>query len=77
MFVAMGLSAIMPVIHGLNLYGMGHMKSAIGLLWLLLEGFLYTLGATIYAVSTTILGFNARLMDHTGSHSRAPLPKEI
>ena len=54
MFVAMGLSAIMPVIHGLNLYGMGQMKNSIGLLWLFLEGFLYTAGATIYAVSAII-----------------------
>lgn len=56
MFVAMGLSAIMPVFHGLNLYGFEQMRSAIGLLWLILQGFLYILGAAIYAVSTNLHG---------------------
>lgn len=49
MFVSMGLSAIFPVIHGLWLYGPGQMTDQIGLYWLLLQGFLYILGATIYA----------------------------
>jgi adiponectin receptor len=49
MFVSMGLSAIFPVIHGLWLYGPKQMTDQIGLHWLLLQGFLYILGATIYA----------------------------
>ncbi|EAW09635.1 hemolysin III family protein [Aspergillus clavatus NRRL 1] len=49
MFVGMGLSAVFPVIHGLRLYGMEQMTRQIGLGWLLLQGFLYILGATIYA----------------------------
>lgn len=49
MFVGMGMSAIFPVVHGLVLYGTGQMVRQIGLWWVLLQGFLYTLGAAIYA----------------------------
>lgn len=49
MFVGMGLSAVFPVIHGLQLYGIDRMRRQIGLEWLLLQGFLYILGAGIYA----------------------------
>ena len=46
----MGLSAVFPVIHGLKLYGVEQMQSRIGLTWLVLQGFLYILGAGLYAV---------------------------
>jgi adiponectin receptor len=49
MFVAMGLSAVFPVVHGWLLYGVDQMTRQIGLDWLLLQGFLYILGAAIYA----------------------------
>ena len=49
MFTAMGLSAVVPVIHGLFLYSPGQLNRQIGLDWLLLQGFLYVTGAGIYA----------------------------
>ncbi|KAN0083331.1 hemolysin-III related domain containing protein [Elaphomyces granulatus] len=49
LFVSMGLSAVFPVVHGLLLYGVRQMTLQIGLGWLLLQGFLYILGAVIYA----------------------------
>lgn len=49
MFVGMGLSAIFPVLHGLQIYGPGLMTRQIGLGWMLLQGGLYILGAGIYA----------------------------
>lgn len=49
MFVGMGLSAIFPVLHGLYLFGFERMRQQIGLIWVLLQGFLYILGAAIYA----------------------------
>jgi adiponectin receptor len=49
MFVGMGLSAVFPVIHGSQMYGVEQMTRQIGLRWLLLQGFLYILGAGIYA----------------------------
>jgi adiponectin receptor len=52
MFVGMGLSAIVPVLHGLQMYSVQEMQDRIGLTWLLLQGFLYIFGAGLYAVST-------------------------
>ncbi|KAL0633769.1 hypothetical protein Q9L58_007308 [Maublancomyces gigas] len=49
MFVAMGGSAVVPVIHGLKLYGRAELNGRMGLGWMLLEGALYISGATIYA----------------------------
>ena len=51
MFVLMGLSAVFPVLHGIELYGVHEMRDRIGLTWLVLQGFLYILGAGLYAVS--------------------------
>lgn len=53
MFVAMGLSAVFPVLHGLIFFGLQQMSSQIGLAWVVLQGLLYILGAGIYAVSNT------------------------
>ena len=54
MFVAMGLSAVFPALHGIKLYGLQQMNDRIGLSWLVLQGFLYVLGAGLYAVSQSI-----------------------
>lgn len=51
MFVGLGLSALFPVLHGVEMYGIDAMQDRIGLIWLLLQGFLYILGAGLYAVS--------------------------
>ena len=51
MFVAMGLSAVFPVLHGLIVFGLQQMISQIGLSWVVLQGLLHILGAGIYAVS--------------------------
>lgn len=51
MFVALGLSAVFPILHGLKMYGFAEMQDRIGLFWLVLQGFLYILGAGLYAVS--------------------------
>ncbi|KAK3049326.1 hypothetical protein LTS18_012790, partial [Coniosporium uncinatum] len=45
MFVAMGLSAVVPVFHGLSLYGVDKMTQLIGLPWLVAQGLLYLIGA--------------------------------
>lgn len=51
MFVAMGLSALFPVLHGIKTFGMAQMERQMGLSWLVTQGVLYILGAGIYAVS--------------------------
>jgi adiponectin receptor len=49
LFVAMGLSAVFPVLHGLALYGYAHLRRTLGLHWLVAQGALYITGASIYA----------------------------
>jgi len=49
MFVLLGLSAVIPCLHGLEIYGMEQMNRQIGLFWVVLQGSLYILGAAIYA----------------------------
>ncbi|RKF57778.1 ADIPOR-like receptor SPBC12C2.09c [Erysiphe neolycopersici] len=49
MFIAMGLSALFPVIHGLKIYGFHTMRSRIGLVGLVFEGIFYIMGASLYA----------------------------
>jgi adiponectin receptor len=49
MFVLMGLSAVFPMIHGIRLYGLQHMRQAASLDWVVAQGVMYILGAAIYA----------------------------
>ncbi|KAE8445831.1 hypothetical protein EG329_012754 [Mollisiaceae sp. DMI_Dod_QoI] len=55
MFVLMGLSAVFPVLHGVEMYGIDDMQDRIGLTWLVLQGALYITGAGVYAVSVQCL----------------------
>lgn len=64
MFVAMGLSAIFPVIHGLMLYGLASMDRRIGLTWLVIQGMLYVAGAGLYAVGIPQLLFINAIFDY-------------
>ncbi|KAL2046268.1 hypothetical protein N7G274_001715 [Stereocaulon virgatum] len=49
MFVGFGLSAVFPVLHGVYIYGVEKMQYSMGLYWVILQGFLYILGAGLYA----------------------------
>ncbi|GAM88022.1 hypothetical protein ANO11243_060510 [Dothideomycetidae sp. 11243] len=49
MFVAMGLSAVFPVVHGVAIYGRAQLEKQMGLSWVVLQGALYVLGAALYA----------------------------
>ncbi|KAI1083102.1 HlyIII-domain-containing protein [Whalleya microplaca] len=50
MFVGLGVSGIVPVCHGLSVYGYQSLEERMGLNWVLLQGFLYIFGAFLYAV---------------------------
>ena len=50
MFVAMGLSSVWSVLHGIELFGFEQLHKQIGLWWMILEGVLYISGALLYAV---------------------------
>ncbi|KAI5198357.1 hypothetical protein AUEXF2481DRAFT_31720 [Aureobasidium subglaciale EXF-2481] len=49
MFVAMGASAVVPVLHGVSLFGVTQLQKQMGLSYLVLQGVLYISGAAIYA----------------------------
>ncbi|MCJ1377142.1 hypothetical protein MMC17_000234 [Xylographa soralifera] len=63
MFVAMGLSAIVPVLHGLRRYGFRQMEYQIGLSWLVLQGVLYIVGAGLYAVGLRSLARHGSMVE--------------
>ena len=48
-FVGLGLSGIVPFIHGLLIYGYTELNQKMSLNLVLLQGFLYVTGAAIYA----------------------------
>lgn len=51
MFVAEGLTTVIPVLHALTIFSVDELRGRIGLFWLMLEGAFYLLGAGLYAVS--------------------------
>lgn len=51
MFIALGLSAVIPVIDGLRRYGLSPMVDLISLPWLVSQGLFYIFGALLYGVS--------------------------
>ncbi|PSS05129.1 hemolysin-III related-domain-containing protein [Coniella lustricola] len=50
MFVGLGVSGVVPVLHGLTIYGFSELNERMGLSWVLLQGVLYISGAFLYAV---------------------------
>ncbi|KAI1780110.1 hemolysin-III related-domain-containing protein [Hypoxylon cercidicola] len=50
MFVCLGVSGLVPVCHGLSIYGYESLRERMGLNWVLFQGFLYIFGAFLYAV---------------------------
>lgn len=48
-FLALGLSAVVPVAHGYILYDYATLRLTMGLDWLILSGSLYVVGALTYA----------------------------
>ncbi|KAF9149990.1 hypothetical protein BG015_008197 [Linnemannia schmuckeri] len=66
LFLAMGLSAVFPVVHGLVLYGFQLARKAIALDYMLLMGFFYVLGAILYGTRTPERFFPGKF-DHFGS----------
>ncbi|KAF2843419.1 HlyIII-domain-containing protein [Patellaria atrata CBS 101060] len=49
MFLLMGHSGILPVLHSIWLHGLNVTNQRIGLFWMVLQGLMYTLGAGLYA----------------------------
>jgi adiponectin receptor len=51
MFVGLGLSGVVPILHALSIYGFQELDQRLGLSWVILQGALYIFGAFLYAVS--------------------------
>lgn len=68
MFVAMGLSAVLPILHGMQLYGLATLTHTIGLPWVVLQGMLYIVGAGLYAV---------RNPPPPDTHTTSPFPRNF
>jgi adiponectin receptor len=49
LFVGMGLSALLPVTHGIIIFGFRHLDQRIKLKYLITQGALYIIGAALYA----------------------------
>ncbi|KAI3329376.1 hemolysin-III channel protein Izh2 [Xylariaceae sp. AK1471] len=49
MFVGLGVSGVVPVCHGLTIYGYQSLNERMGLNWVLFQGALYIFGAFLYA----------------------------
>lgn len=54
MFIGMGLSSIIAVIHGCFLFGTSQFHRQIQFSWMIYEGVLYISGAALYAVSSLV-----------------------
>jgi predicted membrane channel-forming protein YqfA (hemolysin III family) len=63
MFVGLGLSGVVPILHGLSIYGFHQLDKQMGLRWVMLQGALYIFGAFLYAVSDFPSGFAAFMTD--------------
>ena len=50
MFVGLGLSGVVPILHGLSMHGFPALNERMGLVWVMLEGAMYIFGAFLYAV---------------------------
>ncbi|KAK2038252.1 hemolysin III family channel protein [Colletotrichum somersetense] len=48
-FVALGASGVVPVLHGAAVYGRAEMEARMSLSWVVLHGAMYILGAFLYA----------------------------
>jgi predicted membrane channel-forming protein YqfA (hemolysin III family) len=78
MFVAMGLSAVFPVIHGVEMYGLEVLEKKIGLSWLVGQGLLYIVGAGLYAVCFKIICVqDVKTERVTGSHTRTMVSRTV
>lgn len=49
MFISLGLSGIVPVVHGISIYGYSGLEDRMSVSWVIFQGALYIFGAVLYA----------------------------
>ncbi|KAK4086463.1 hypothetical protein Purlil1_9309 [Purpureocillium lilacinum] len=50
MFIGLGLSGVIPVVHGLSIYGFRELEDRMSISWVIGHGAMYIFGAVLYAV---------------------------
>lgn len=73
MFVALGLSAVFPVLSGFKLYGLEDLRERMALDWVVAHGLMYIIGAAIYAVRSSACSYFGRALTRTDAIPRAHL----
>ncbi|KAI5458687.1 hemolysin-III related-domain-containing protein, partial [Mariannaea sp. PMI_226] len=58
-FMGLGLSGFIPIIHGVTIYGFKGLEDRMSVTWIIIHGAIYIFGAVLYAVRHTCL--NRRL----------------
>ncbi|TQV93754.1 hemolysin-III channel protein Izh2 [Cordyceps javanica] len=49
MFISLGVSGVVPIVHGIRSYGYQYFEDRMGLSWVILQGAMYIFGAVLYA----------------------------
>ena len=52
MFIGLGLSGVIPTLHGMYIYGVSELERRMSLSWIIAQGAMYIFGAVLYAVRT-------------------------
>lgn len=60
MFIGLGLSGVIPVVHGMTIYGYGGLEDRMSVSWVISQGALYIFGAVLYAVCIVSVVFELR-----------------
>ncbi|KHN96123.1 Hly-III-related protein [Metarhizium album ARSEF 1941] len=50
LFIGLGLSGVIPVIHGVSVYGYAELEERMSISWIVAQGAMYIFGAVLYAV---------------------------
>lgn len=50
-FIGLGLSGVVPVVHGMSVYGYAGLEERMSISWVIAQGAMYIFGAVLYAVS--------------------------
>lgn len=61
-FIATALSGLLPLAHGIQMFGFVQMLGQSGMGYYVIEGLVLMLGAMIYMVSITLLSFTQNLL---------------
>lgn len=51
MFISLGVSGVVPIVHGIRRHGYQYFENRMGLSWVILQGAMYIFGAVLYAAS--------------------------